>query len=41
MTHHASSTDNRHASLWAWALFVAASAFALGAAALLGFTPLG
>jgi hypothetical protein len=40
MTHSAPPAE-RHASLWAWALFVASSAFALGAAALLGFLPVG
>jgi hypothetical protein len=33
----ASAHKQEHASPWAWALFVASSAFALAAAGLLGF----
>jgi hypothetical protein len=39
MTEPAIPTDVQP-SPWAWALFVAASAFALASAALLGFDPL-
>jgi hypothetical protein len=40
MTPPVADTETRP-SAWAWALFAASSAFALGAAALLGFTPFG
>ena len=37
MTQPAASAAGTRASVWAWALFVASSAFALTAAGLLGF----
>jgi hypothetical protein len=40
MTQPVAKTHARP-SAWAWALFLASSAFALAAAALLGFTPFG
>lgn len=40
MTEPASHTDARP-SVWAVALFLASSAFALGSAVLLGFMPVG